>query len=34
MKLHIFENSYPRKGIFQSGSTVYVPIVELSVLVQ
>ena len=33
-KLHIFENSYPRKGIIQSGSTVYVPIVELSVLVQ
>ena len=30
----VSENSYPRRGIFSSGSPVYMPIVERTVLVQ
>ena len=33
-EIHVSENSYPRRGIFSSGSPVYMPIVERSVLVQ
>ena len=32
-KHSVSENSYPRRGIFSSGSPVYMPIVERSVLV-
>jgi len=33
-EIHVSENSYPRRGIFSSGSPVYMPIIECSVLVQ